>query len=352
MRTHFKFRTSGARGRWRAAVAAAGLVAASAMGATAQDWNWPWEQQRPSKPAPREPDYRPAPRDESPPPGAGGAWSSGRGSICLQLEQRLVQENQRGSRQRDLLPQIEADIRQADRLYQTSEAQLERKDCYEFFLFSKTLRRTRQCVDLANQSEDARRRLGDLQAQRQDILSSSGQSYQDEIIRELARNNCGGNYAQEARKRDRGSDASIWNDEESGQGGWQNQYGALPYSTYRTLCVRLCDGYYFPVSFSTVPNHFEQDEEACQSKCATPAELYYHQNPGGSMDQAVAFKSQELYTNLQTAFKYRKEYIRGCSCKEAEATGPESAPAPEKGSPAAPGGPGRSAEAAPAAAGR
>ena len=87
---------------------------------------------------------------------------------------------------------------------------------------------------------------------------------------------------------------------------------------YRTVCVRLCDGYYFPVSFSTLPTHFGRDNDACQSKCAAPTELYFHQNPGGSVDQMVSQRTQQPYTTLRTAFRYRKEFVQGCSCKRSE----------------------------------
>lgn len=36
------------------------------------------------------------------------------------------------------------------------------------------------------------------------------------------------------------------------------------------------------------------------------------------MEQAMSLKSQEPYTRLKTAFRYRKEFVQGCSCKEAE----------------------------------
>ena len=118
---------------------------------------------------------------------------------------------------------------------------------------------------------------------------------------------------------------SIWQDEgeSSFSGRWTPFGGTHSGATYRTVCVRLCDGYYFPVSFSTLPSHFEQDAEACQSKCAAPSELYYYQNPGAAMDQSIAFRSQEPYTSLKTAFRYRKELVRGCSCKEAEYVAPD-----------------------------
>ena len=100
--------------------------------------------------------------------------------------------------------------------------------------------------------------------------------------------------------------------------GAPTQFGNLPFATYRTLCVRLCDGYYFPVSFSTLPNHFQRDADLCQSQCAAPAELYYHQNPGGAVEQMVSAGNQQPYTSLKSAWRYRKEFVQGCSCKAAE----------------------------------
>ena len=321
------------------ALVAASLVVSSLMTtvpglAQGWPWNWGWgQQQQPQPPTPREPVYRPPgsppqqgyPQQGYPPQGypqqgypqQGYPQQSygGRAPVCLQLEQRLAQEANRGSQSRDILPKLEADIRAADRQQQLAEAQLERTDCYEYFLFSKSLRRTRQCVDLNQQAEAAKRRVQELDAQRQQLASSNDRSYQDDIIRELARNNCGATYQQQARQSNPFS--GIWQDEDSG-GAYGGQFGNLPFATYRTVCVRLCDGFYFPVSFSTLPNHFDRDSEMCESKCAAPAELYYHQNPGGSMDQAVSYKSRQPYTGLKSAFRYRKEFVQGCSCKQAE----------------------------------
>ena len=36
---------------------------------------------------------------------------------------------------------------------------------------------------------------------------------------------------------------------------------------YRTLCVRTCDGYYFPISFSSQPRNFPRDQNACTAMC-------------------------------------------------------------------------------------
>ncbi len=295
--------------------------------AAAQGWQWPWQNQQ-SAPVPREPVYRgPSPGQPISPGGSQGyqppipqqganrGTPGAVGGICLQLEQRLAQESNRGSQTKDLLPKLEADIRATDRAAQQGQSQLDRQECFEYFLFSKSLKRTRACVDLNGQVEAAKRRVAELDAQRQQIVSSGGRSYQDDIIRELARNNCGAGYQQEASRR--GPFSSIWQDEESTSGGG-GQFGNLPFATYKTVCVRLCDGYYFPVSFSTLPTHFDRDAEACQSKCAAPVELYYYQNPGAAVEQAMSFKTKQQYTSLKTAFRYRKEFVQGCSCKSAE----------------------------------
>jgi hypothetical protein len=248
--------------------------------------------------------------------------------VCLQLEQRLVQETQNGGQSRDLIPMVEGQLRQIDQQYRQSSQTLERS-CYEYFLFSKTLRNTKKCVDLSREVEGMKRQKADLENQRNQLISSSGKSYTDEIVRELARNNCGATYQQQARRTEQNPFQSLWQEESGGGGGGLgSSFSNLPYATYRTVCVRLCDGYYFPVSFSTLPNHFERDAEVCTSKCAAPTELFYYQNPGGSVEQMVGAQSNTPYKSMKTAFRYRKEYVQGCSCKAEEFNA---------GTPAAPG---------------
>lgn len=318
----------------RLAVAALCLtvgVAATVTGATAQ-W-WPWGRQDPDPPIPREPMQR-SPGQRAPPqgrppehlpPSASQPPPFGRrgpSDICMQLEERLVTEVQGTGRGREMLPKIEAEIRELERAHRRASIRLDRSDCWDQFLFSRTLRRDPRCRQLNDKVESTRRRLADLDRQRKQILGTGERSaLQDNIIRELARNGCGEQYVQEARKRDAFSNpfALLFGGEEAeAPRGPANRFRSLPFATYRTLCVRLCDGYYFPVSFSTLPNHFQRDAQVCQSRCAAPAELYYHQNPGGSVEQMVSYGSQRPYTSLPAAFRYRKEYVRGCSCKQAE----------------------------------
>lgn len=87
---------------------------------------------------------------------------------------------------------------------------------------------------------------------------------------------------------------------------------------YRTLCVRTCDGYYFPISFSTKPKFFARDQNACTAMCpAGNAKLFYHAVPEQESDAMISVIGQQPYSELPNAFDYRTvglKAVPGCSC--------------------------------------
>jgi hypothetical protein len=84
--------------------------------------------------------------------------------------------------------------------------------------------------------------------------------------------------------------------------------------SYRTVCVRLCDGYFFPVSFATTPEHFTRDSAACSARCGSPARLYVYPNPGGEPEQMIGLDGKP-YSALKSAFLFRTNYDASCTCK-------------------------------------
>ena len=84
--------------------------------------------------------------------------------------------------------------------------------------------------------------------------------------------------------------------------------------TYRTLCVRLCDGYYFPISFSATRDRFARDAKTCESSCGGQARLFVYRNPGADVEDMADLRGQP-YKKLSTAFLYRTEYVPQCRCK-------------------------------------
>ena len=56
-------------------------------------------------------------------------------------------------------------------------------------------------------------------------------------------------------------------------------------TTYRTLCVRMCDGYYFPISSAATQDTLMHDADACSASCGTEARLFFHPSTGGDDGQ-------------------------------------------------------------------
>lgn len=84
--------------------------------------------------------------------------------------------------------------------------------------------------------------------------------------------------------------------------------------SYRTLCVRTCDGYYFPISFTTSSRNFKRDQAVCAAMCpAADVRLYVHRNPGEESEDMVSVDG-EPYAKLETAFSYRESYNPSCGC--------------------------------------
>jgi hypothetical protein len=92
-------------------------------------------------------------------------------------------------------------------------------------------------------------------------------------------------------------------------GGFAQDRGA-----YRTLCVRMCDGFYFPISYSTGRSGFARDADKCAAACGEEARLFYYPNPGGEIEDMVDLTGR-AYASFATAFKYRKTLVKGCQCR-------------------------------------
>lgn len=264
---------------------------------------------------------------------AGGADAQrfdDRAARCQDLERQLVSDWQVGNNPAAAVARLDQQLAEADRVFRRAQSEADRRECYEdMFIFGRSLKRTRECVQLDGEIESARRAIANLRQQRDGLNSSAARrGRRDDLVAELARAGCGDNYAQEydqQRRRRQNSLFSLWEDEDSGEGqgggggfgGPQQPQQPLPFASYRTMCVRSCDGYFFPVSFATVQSRFRDDEAKCKSACAAPAELFIYRNPGEEVEQMVSLNGQP-YAQSRNAFKHRKTYVKGCSCKSEE----------------------------------
>jgi hypothetical protein len=85
-------------------------------------------------------------------------------------------------------------------------------------------------------------------------------------------------------------------------------------ASYQTMCVRTCDGYYWPVAYPAKRSDFKRDASVCRATCGAETRLYSRSGPG---DDAEAMRDADgvSYGSTETAFAYRKGLINGCSCK-------------------------------------
>ena len=83
---------------------------------------------------------------------------------------------------------------------------------------------------------------------------------------------------------------------------------------YRTVCVRLCDGYFFPISTAASPGAFRTDLARCEQTCGgTPVRLFVHPTSTETTEDMQDFNGMP-YRRLKTAFRFRTTFDAGCKC--------------------------------------
>ena len=91
-----------------------------------------------------------------------------------------------------------------------------------------------------------------------------------------------------------------------------------PERQFTTFCVRTCDGYYFPMSPASSPADFSSEQKNCEASCpGTAVRLYHHRAVGEQPADMVSSISGAPYSELPTAYLYRKPGTKrppGCSC--------------------------------------
>jgi Protein of unknown function (DUF2865) len=94
--------------------------------------------------------------------------------------------------------------------------------------------------------------------------------------------------------------------------------------SYQTMCVRTCDGYYWPVNYPASRKDFPRHADACEATCGTGTKLYFRPNPGTDAEEMVDLDGRS-YGSSQTAFLYRRKLIDGCTCRPMPWSGSETA---------------------------
>ena len=199
---------------------------------------------------------------------------------------------------------------------QRNESAYIRNGCNDLAKRGQTL--PRDCKTLAKRITDGREAVAALDQQ-----ASTGEAVaqqREAILQEMARFGCGGLAPTQRR-------GNILDQLFNALTGGEYSDGAIVeedwgygsgYNTIRTVCVRKADGYYWPISYSTLADYLYEDLQACQAQCPTQeVDLYYYSNPGQEAEEMVNMIG-EAYMALPSAFKYRQSYDPTISCKSGD----------------------------------
>src|ERR1700732_486388 len=202
-------------------------------------------------------------------------------------------------------------------------SQAKRMGCDSSGFFSLFNGQSAQCGPVNNQIQQMRGNLDQITSSLERLRSgglggADRENQRRSVLTALAQNNCGPQYAAAARGSGNFLD-NLFNNNSTPTPPPGADFGPQS-GTFRTVCVRTCDGGYFPISFATVPARFPDDEKTCKALCpATEASLYAYRNPGEDINQAVSINGQP-YTQSPNAFRFRQEFNPSCACKAAGQT--------------------------------
>jgi hypothetical protein len=242
--------------------------------------------------------------------------------VCPRLEAQLSTIDHGGSgdpaRDEQVRRYQDAAARQQGELDRVT-SQARRMGCDSSGFFSLFNGQSAQCGPVNNQIQQMRANLDQITTSLERLRGDMGGDLDNQrrsVLLALAQNNCGPQYASAARGPGNFLDNLFGNNNPNVP---PSDYGPQS-GTFRTVCVRTCDGGYFPISFATVPARFPDDEKTCKALCpATEANLYAYRNPGEDINQAVSI-SGAPYSASPNAFRFRQEFNPSCACKAAGQT--------------------------------
>jgi hypothetical protein len=270
------------------------------------------------------------PNASQPPPlqGAPQANPAQSNPMCVRLEGQLATID-RGAGSGD--PAKDEQIRRYQEAAAKQQAELDRvtmqakrMGCDSSGFFSLFNGQSEKCGPVNTQIQQMRGNLDQITSSLERLRSggiggADRENQRRSVLTALAQNNCGPQYAAAARGPGNFMDNLFGNNSNQQIPPPGAEFGPQS-GTFRTVCVRTCDGAYFPVSFATVQARFPDDEKTCKALCpATEATLFTYRNPGEDINQAVSV-SGPPYSALPNAFKFRSEFNPSCACKAAGQT--------------------------------
>lgn len=95
--------------------------------------------------------------------------------------------------------------------------------------------------------------------------------------------------------------------------------GQINNGVVKAVCVRTCDGGFFPVSYNYSPDKNDRLTELCRAQCPNTEVLLFTYSEGQEIDKATAIDGRP-YTTLANAGRFKTKYEPNCGCKRPDQT--------------------------------
>jgi Protein of unknown function (DUF2865) len=93
--------------------------------------------------------------------------------------------------------------------------------------------------------------------------------------------------------------------------------GLTPRGGSQAVCVRDCDGGFFPLNLSVRQSEPDQLTGLCQALCPNASVSVYTRSPNQDINTAVSLDGDTPYSDSPNALKFEKAFDPACTCKPA-----------------------------------
>jgi hypothetical protein len=181
------------------------------------------------------------------------------------------------------------------------------------------------CSDLASAISRMEANRDILSARLADLRENRAEDARAALVTALEANGCGPDQAAYPQEAERipylDTLAEPYRPDRAGEAAYSASpppMSMMPSGNVRTLCVRTCDGGFFPISSQTSAMNFARDAAQCQQMCpGTETELYFHAPERSETVDMISAVSGRPYRDLPNAFLYRNRRIDAepaCAC--------------------------------------
>ncbi|PLP57471.1 hypothetical protein CYK37_20285 [Mesorhizobium loti] len=179
-----------------------------------------------------------------------------------------------------------------------------------------------QCAALNAAIDRMNVNLDKLQRKRSQMGNGSPRRDRGRLLAALDANECDGKTTTEKPLRATRDEPDSETEAGAEEAALGTAFVPSPSGEFRTMCVRTCDGYFFPMSNAATASDFQRDQNRCEAGCpGTEMQVFYSRGMAGDPATMSSSRTGRPYSELPAAFLYKRPdqpLPQGCGCNAAQ----------------------------------